>query len=236
MRRPPNNTTPEEKMHCTNIPKSSGIYHILSKETDRQYVGSSINLRRRKKEHFEELSKGTHYNSFLQRHVNKYGADDLKFGIIELCPRDNLIEREQYYIDSIQPDFNLYPTAYSRLGAITSEETKKKLSEAHKGQIPWMTGRKHTEESKQKMSEAHKGQIVWNKGISMSEEQKKKMSAAALTGRKHTEESKQKISAAVKGQVPWNKGMTAKRMAEYRKRQNETNLQTTRSSRRYIYG
>ncbi len=213
--------TSKEKMYRTNIPKSSGIYLILSKETDRKYVGSSIDLRKRKNEHFKALSEGTHGNSFLQNHTNKYGADDLKFGVIELCPKANLIEREQYYIDSIQLKFNLCPTASSRLGTTLTEEQKKKLSEAHKGQLSWMAGRKHTEESKQKM----RGWILRNR-IPMSEEQKKKISAA-LTGRKHTEEWKQKmrdripwnkgipiseeqkkkLSAAMKGQVLWNKGI-----------------------------
>ena len=35
--------------------------------------------------------------------------------------------------------------------------------------------RKHSEETRRKMSEAHKGQIPWNKGKKMSEEYKKKI-------------------------------------------------------------
>lgn len=85
----------------------------------------------------------------------------------------------------------------------TSEETKRKQSEAKKGKkysdetkALWSAnrkGRKHTEEAKQKMSESRTG--------------KKKAP--------HTEETKNKISNSNKGQIPWNKGIkTGKRTKE----------------------
>lgn len=42
-------------------------------------------------------------------------------------------------------------------GRIFSEETKKKMSEAKKGYIPWNKGKHHSEETKKKISEANKG-------------------------------------------------------------------------------
>ena len=50
-----------------------------------------------------------------------------------------------------------------------SEETKKKMSESHKGDKHHMYGKHHTEEAKKKMSES-------NKGKKHTEESKKKMS------------------------------------------------------------
>lgn len=52
----------------------------------------------------------------------------------------------------------------SQLGHIVTDETKQKISEAHKGKTTWNKGKKFSEESKQKMSEAHKGRTPWNKG------------------------------------------------------------------------
>lgn len=59
-------------------------------------------------------------------------------------------------------------------GKYVSEETKRKNSESHKGQIPWNKGKTniYTEEIKQRMSEAKKGKPK-------SEETKMKMSEAA---------------------------------------------------------
>lgn len=60
-----------------------------------------------------------------------------------------------------------------------TQESKKKMAEAKKGNTIWL-GRKHTEESKKKMSESSKGQVVWNKGKKgiYSAESLKKMSDA----------------------------------------------------------
>jgi hypothetical protein len=39
----------------------------------------------------------------------------------------NAIKREQYYLDLLKPGYDIYPTAGSSYGRITSEETKLKL-------------------------------------------------------------------------------------------------------------
>jgi hypothetical protein len=46
------------------------------------------------------LKRDKHVNSHLQNVCNKYGIDNLKFGIIELCSESVLEEREQFYIDN----------------------------------------------------------------------------------------------------------------------------------------
>ena len=43
------------------------------------------------------------------------------------------------------------------LGRKHSKETIKKLSDSHKGQVPWNKGKHFSQETKKKMSEAHKG-------------------------------------------------------------------------------
>lgn len=59
-----------------------------------------------------------------------------------------------------------------------SEEVKLKLSESHKGQVPWNKNKIgiYSEETRKKMSESRKGKTPWNKGKFHSEESKKKMS------------------------------------------------------------
>ena len=70
-----------------------------------------------------------------------------------------------------------------------------------------MKGKKHTEESKKKMSESHKGKTVWNKGLvgaqTHSEETRKKLSETgkgnkSRTGQKQSEEERKKKSEALK--------------------------------------
>jgi group I intron endonuclease len=49
------------------------------------------------------------------------------------------------------------------------DETKKKISDAQKGKIPWISGKHHSNETKEKISKnskgKNKGKIPWNKGL-----------------------------------------------------------------------
>ena len=50
-------------------------------------------------------------------------------------------------------------------GKKCSEETKKKLREANKGENNPFYGKRHSEETKKKLSESHKGKNTWSKGM-----------------------------------------------------------------------
>lgn len=54
--------------------KISGIYKIQSKvKPERIYIGSAVNIRHRRNQHFSSLSLNNHHNKKLQYHYNKYG-------------------------------------------------------------------------------------------------------------------------------------------------------------------
>ena len=84
----------------------SGIYKIENKVNSKVYIGSSNNIKRRWQKHKALLRHNKHQNSHLQAAWNKYGEDNFAFSIVELCPIDNLISREQYFIDSMNPEYN----------------------------------------------------------------------------------------------------------------------------------
>jgi group I intron endonuclease len=63
------------------------------------YVGSTSNISKRWSRHRQELSDGTHRNKHLQAAWAKYGAEAFDWRILELCPAEVRIEREQHYID-----------------------------------------------------------------------------------------------------------------------------------------
>lgn len=63
-----------------------------------------------------------------------------------------------------------------------------------------------TEETKRKLSGAHKGQVAWNKGIEQTKETKLKISfankgKASFYGKHHSEETKRKISEKLIGRI-----------------------------------
>lgn len=72
---------------------------------------------------------GVHVNSHLQNAYDKYGNDSLEFEIIEYIEIDDniketLLEREQFWIDTVNPEYNILPIAGSTLGFKHTEETK----------------------------------------------------------------------------------------------------------------
>ena len=97
-------------------------------------------------------------------------------------------------------------------GIPQSEETRKKMSEAHKGENNYWFGKHHSEEAKKKNSEAHKGENNYWFGKHHSAEARKKISEAnkgenhPLFGKHHSEETRKKMSEANKGKNHWTKG------------------------------
>lgn len=102
----------------------SGIYKIVNKLNGKIYIGSAVNLSNRKSSHFSKLRKNKHFNNHLQNSFNKYGKDNFEFIILEECNVENLIEREQYYIDNFKPQYNKRIIAESNIGC---KRTKKQI-------------------------------------------------------------------------------------------------------------
>ena len=109
------------------------IYKIISNVNSRIYVGSAWNFEKRKYAHLRLLINGRHHNNKLQNHVNKYGIEVLSFEILEnVEKKEDLVNREQHYIDTLNPWFNgkriVISPHYDRV-YIASDETRRKLSE-----------------------------------------------------------------------------------------------------------
>jgi group I intron endonuclease len=128
------------------------IYKITNIINNKIYIGSAKYFARRKGEHYYMWRNSKHSNQHLQNSYNKYG-DVFKFEIIEYCIEKNLIEKEQFYIDTLNPQYNILKEAYSSIGFKHSEETKQLLSKKFKG-MQRSLGRKFSEETKSKMRES----------------------------------------------------------------------------------
>jgi len=156
-----------------NIPQMeviSGVYKIYSKvNPNKFYVGSAVNFAARKRGHIYTLKTNRHKNPKLQAHFNKYGINDLVFVLLEnVLSKDILIEREQYYINLLNPSFNVCKIAGSSLGVKRTDEFKIKVSTSKKG--------KH-----------HRPECSLEKS-------KRQMGRKSALGYRHTEEAKARIS------------------------------------------
>jgi group I intron endonuclease len=138
----------------------SGVYKIRNVVTDRVYIGSSVDMESRRKQHLRNLKKKQHINSYLQRSYNKYGKGAFIFSILEECEQDQLLEREQFWFEFHTKNgkvYNVKPLCvHSILGMKLSPETRKKISESNKGKPSSRKGVKMSEETKRKISETER--------------------------------------------------------------------------------
>lgn len=159
----------------------------------RAYIGSAINFSRRISEHTGLLNRNKHHSRYLQNSWNKYGEHNFIFGLLEQVddPVD-LITREQHWMDTLKPEYNICPIAGSRLGSKATAETKAKIS---KNNAKYWLGKSIPENVKKKMSES-------SKGCTHSNATKKKISKSTsgdnhpMYGMKHTSSTKTKMAKA----------------------------------------
>lgn len=107
----------------------SGIYCIINLKNNKRYIGSSKNIRLRLWEHRAELRHNHHDNSHLQSAWNKYKESNFDYFIIETCSEDKLLEKEQYYINTLSPEYNMNKEVNR---PPCSNESRKKQSETRK--------------------------------------------------------------------------------------------------------
>ena len=81
----------------------SGVYKIKCIVDDKIYIGSSMNIEKRWDTHIKSLRANKHRNPHLQNSFNKYGEKSFIFGIIEYCNLDDILIREQFYLDLYRP-------------------------------------------------------------------------------------------------------------------------------------
>lgn len=105
------------------------IYCIENLANGKKYVGSAVSYTKRVSNHKSNLRCNNHPNIKLQRAWNKYGEDCLVFYILEYVNNtQELVTREQHYIDTLVPWYNIAPIAGSQLGFKHSKESKIKIS------------------------------------------------------------------------------------------------------------
>jgi len=133
----------------------------------------------------------------ISRALIKYGYINFSISILEYCDKSNLLEREQYYLDSLQPQYNILKFAGSSLGYTHSQESKDKTSKALKGVYTGsksaLFGKTHSEDTIRKMSLNRAGEANAFYGKSHSEKTIELMRQKSLN-RKHTTETIDKMS------------------------------------------
>jgi group I intron endonuclease len=200
------------------------IYKTINQLNGKYYVG----------QHYTSSNDGyLGSGTILNNAIKKYGKENFKREVLEFCTSANVNEQEIYWIAelsatnrsigyNIAKGGNVHPRMFGnknpmfnskRFGKLNpmfgkkhSKETKKKISEIHKGKIlskeqkekqrKIMTGKKHSKETKKKISESNKGKNI---GKIRTEEFKINLSNK-IKGRKYSKEHRNNISKSKIGE------------------------------------
>jgi len=138
---------------------NQGIYKIINIVNNKFYVGSAVNLRKRKARHFSELRTGKHNNRHLLAAWNKYGEQAFVFVVVEeVEDRALLLEAENRWLkEHVGKDYcyNIGTDATAPMLGVSGELSPtwgyKRTPEQLAAQN-W-TGKKHTPESRAKIAQ-----------------------------------------------------------------------------------
>lgn len=91
-----------------------GIYKITNLINGKIYIGQSININKRIKQHFwkSQCQKDVSYNSVLHSAIRKYGKDNFIWEVLEECDISEIDKKEQFYIQQYN---SLVPNGYNIL-------------------------------------------------------------------------------------------------------------------------
>ena len=153
-----------------------------------------IGITKQKPEKRWANGNGYKNNEHFYRAIQKYTWENFKHKIICQAPMSaaqaGAVEKSFIALyDSTNPDKGYNHSTGGECGTLgvhPSAETRRKLSEAHKGQTAWNKGVHPSYETRRKMSEAQKGHTAWIKGAH------------------HSAETRQKISESCKRKTLWN--------------------------------
>ena len=105
-----------------DLKNKTGISQLINNINGKRYIGHSKNLYRRMLEYYSpnNIYKSLKINSIILNAFNKYDYNSFSLEILEIIDiknldnitvRNKLIEREQYFMNLIKPEYNILKIA-----------------------------------------------------------------------------------------------------------------------------
>ena len=192
------------------------IYLVTCELTGKWYFGQTIkSIQSRFNEHFRSAQRGSDHK--FHRAIRKYGEEN--FLVEEVltvsAPTKEILKKkldflEQHFIQKFDTFRNGYNSTWggeSKLGYVTSEETKRKIRLAQLGEKGNRFGKKHTPEEIEKLRKMNLGENNPMFGKKLSEEQRRKLSEIQKRrAQSETPEQRKKRGDACRGKPGINRG------------------------------
>jgi len=181
------------------------IYRIFNVVTEHFYIGSALNYKRRRWEHWDLLKKNSHHCQKLQAAWNEFGADAFEFELLEEVNDADALRIEDMYLVQHAGSAVCYNTAHTTMQPPSvSAEARDKISASLKALYADPSnhprvGKVHTEETKRRISAAKKANPTrfWQ-------------------NKERSEETREKISISQKGKPKGPRTYTEEGLAKAR--------------------
>lgn len=87
-----------------------GIYKIENLINHKSYIGQAIDISKRWRRHRDAYNNSTlkEYQYPIYRAIRKYGIENFSFEVLEECLREELNEKEKFYVEKYDAFFNGY--------------------------------------------------------------------------------------------------------------------------------
>lgn len=79
--------------------KACGIYKITNLKNDKAYIGQSLHIQERFRQHIKKGLSYTPNTNKLYQEMQSTGIENFSFEVLDQCPQSQLNERELYWID-----------------------------------------------------------------------------------------------------------------------------------------
>ena len=187
-----------------------GVYKITNNISGKSYVGLSVDIFRRWKQHSNTWEAKKRWSA-IKAAISKYGIENFTFTVIEECSKEKLSEREIHWIKELN---TLAPNGYNRTaGGDTgiTKETAVKIAKVRKERGT----NKTSDETKAKLSAIGKGRPQSEEHVKARAKSRQRPcvindvefacveDAVSFIGRSHS-----MIHKYLKEQVPWPKGFS----------------------------
>jgi group I intron endonuclease len=109
--------------------EKAGIYMWTQNESDKRYIGSVVDLSKRLFNYYSIAYLTRFKSMYINNALLHHGYSEFSLSILEFIDITNLssglgpedaskliLEREQYFLDSLSPEYNILKIAGSRLG------------------------------------------------------------------------------------------------------------------------
>ena len=87
--------------------QKSGIYMWIHLKSNKKYIGSSKDISRRLYSYFSPYNLVYNKTMIICKSLIKYGLSEFSLSILEYCKPEIRIERENYYLKTLSPEYNI---------------------------------------------------------------------------------------------------------------------------------